>query len=94
MPGFCEIIDQHDHDVVEGVIYSQTIHAPKTGNTYKVTVEVVKPVLPCPFCGGQAKLHSRDEEFWYVACLECGNQTIPFHNGRDVVIDRWNTRVN
>lgn len=46
---------------------------------------------PCPFCGGEANLHKSDE-FWYVACNECVNQTTHFYNGKDIVIQRWNTR--
>ncbi len=48
---------------------------------------------PCPFCGGDAFLHESDE-FWYVSCNHCINQTTHFYNGKDIVIDRWNTRVD
>ena len=49
-------------------------------------------LLNCPFCGGTANLHNDESEFWYVACRECITQTTHFYNGRDIVIDRWNTR--
>jgi len=49
-------------------------------------------LLPCPFCGGNAELRNDDDEFWYISCNECINQTTHFFNGKDVVIARWNRR--
>lgn len=49
-------------------------------------------LLSCPFCEGSAELRNDVDEYWYVSCNECINQTTHFFNGKDVVIARWNTR--
>lgn len=45
----------------------------------------------CPFCGGTANLHENND-YWYVACRECINQTAHFYNGKDIVLKSWNAR--
>lgn len=51
-------------------------------------------LLPCPFCGSEAHLYESQDGYWYVACIECINQTTHFFNGKDVVIERWNRRYD
>ncbi|PCJ24110.1 MAG: hypothetical protein COA96_10215 [SAR86 cluster bacterium] len=50
-------------------------------------------LLPCPFCGGEAKLnhHSVSDQYW-VTCVECdfdGHMPIQHDFG---AISQWNTR--
>ena len=50
---------------------------------------------PCPFCGGEAKLHEqKHREYastYYVECKNCECKTIEFLN-KDDACERWNTR--
>lgn len=64
-------------------------------------------VLPCPYCGGQAKItysiedHVDDLYTWYiVGCRICGTSTFSYiayrehyRNGEREAISDWNTRV-
>lgn len=47
---------------------------------------------PCPFCGGEAKLHS-SFEFSYVSCRKCGIQT-PVRLSDVEACNKWNKRSN
>lgn len=51
-------------------------------------------LLPCPFCGGEAKVAHEYTEEWkleYVMCFRCGCST-PSAISEDTVIQMWNTR--
>ena len=54
-------------------------------------------LLPCPFCGGEAKLFKGILGFWHVMCKDrdgCG--VVPITNGADTeteAIEAWNTRA-
>lgn len=51
-------------------------------------------LLPCPFCGGEAKVAHEYTEEWkleYVMCFRCGCST-PSAVSEDTVIQIWNTR--
>lgn len=51
-------------------------------------------LLPCPFCGGEAKVAHEYTEAWkleYVMCFRCGCSTPPAIS-EDTVIQIWNTR--
>lgn len=57
-------------------------------------------LLPCPFCGGEAKLlhytQSPAREFYYLACNGCGVNSPPSginDNAPDGVIAWWNRRT-
>ena len=52
-------------------------------------------LLPCPFCGGEAKIC--DEDFLkgrFVFCTECGIQTKLYVRGNTIEqsVSAWNTR--
>jgi len=56
-------------------------------------------LLPCPFCGGEAKLHSKRENnhSQSVLCLKCDIR-LPvwddeYYTSKDNAIKAWNTRV-
>lgn len=62
-------------------------------------------LLPCPFCGGEARLDQRqtqslwnsgDATFSHVACDDCGIQGNDFCDdpSGDEAIEWWNTRAN
>ena len=54
-------------------------------------------LLPCPFCGGKAKLHI--EKFinyiqgYFVYCKQC-NIATPMDDDKQIVIELWNRRAN
>lgn len=52
-------------------------------------------ILPCPFCGGEAKL---DVHGWpmILYCTQCGvfiKSHLGGEEGRNAVIERWNRRA-
>lgn len=57
-------------------------------------------LLPCPFCGGEARLQRKGKKHgYYVICKKCGCRT-PYYQFqflsdeelRDTAIKTWNTR--
>jgi Lar family restriction alleviation protein len=48
-------------------------------------------LLPCPFCGGEAKLCECLGEHW-VACISC-QASYPMSSNKDIAIAQWNTRA-
>lgn len=51
-------------------------------------------VLPCPFCGGEAK-YIEDKDFFisrFVTCTKCGIETRRNYLRKDLAIKDWNTR--
>lgn len=66
--------------------------------------EIVKRLLPCPFCGGNAHYLIIDQEEdprkaggEYIECTNCGastNITIPLMDVvTEIVIEKWNRRT-
>ena len=56
-------------------------------------------LLPCPFCGGRAKLYERKNERpserWYVECMgfsKCGVFPHTYPSTKLEAIEAWNTR--
>ena len=58
-------------------------------------------LLPCPFCGGEAKVLKHtfmdDDGFediwgWSIECMDCHVATRGY-NGEGQAIDAWNTRA-
>lgn len=58
-------------------------------------------LLPCPFCGGEARLQRRNKKHgYYVVCKACGCRT-PYYQYqflsreelRNTAIATWNTRI-
>ena len=56
----------------------------------------------CPFCGGEVKIDSVDNEFSIVFCEKCGSATsfgIVFEDGtagdatKAETIEKWNRRI-
>lgn len=51
-------------------------------------------LLPCPFCGGEAK-YIEDKDFFvsrFVTCTKCGIETRRNYLRKDLAINAWNTR--
>ena len=51
-------------------------------------------LLPCPFCGGEAK-YIEDKDFFisrFVTCTKCGIETRRNYLRKDYAIKDWNTR--
>lgn len=53
-------------------------------------------ILPCPFCGGEAKIVI-NENFNYkfvcfASCTNCGVETPRYFNTKEKVIETWNKR--
>ena len=44
-------------------------------------------LLPCPFCGGEAKVC----KYYFIQCTKCGTSTLT-HTNREEAIESWNTR--
>lgn len=56
------------------------------------------PILPCPFCGGDAETRVDNSGKSYVACIRCDAQSqhIFWDNRVDsefAAIQRWNQRI-
>jgi len=55
----------------------------------------LKPLLPCPFCGGEAKMQvefSRNVERHFVGCSTCGaNAQVKYHHRETRIA--WNRRA-
>ena len=51
----------------------------------------MEELLKCPFCGGEAKLHSGLLNNW-VLCLQCGVETKAKLNKQDAIV-AWNRRT-
>ena len=50
-------------------------------------------LLPCPFCGGEAALHSYAQfGVHWVSCTECKGDTEPSSSSKQA-IEAWNKRV-
>lgn len=49
-----------------------------------------KKLLPCPFCGGEARFSTEDGN--WINCKSCGAETDYFEQ-REEAIKAWNTRV-
>lgn len=63
-----------------------------------------KPLKPCPFCGGEAKVGVKTFDIFnvgaYVFCAECGSRTSVFnsHTGlyresERMAVNAWNNRA-
>lgn len=50
-----------------------------------------KRLLPCPFCGGEAKIISFLHRYM-IGCTKCGGAVMQF-NTKEEVITAWNTRT-
>jgi Lar family restriction alleviation protein len=59
-------------------------------------------VLPCPFCGGPAKVHKQFDGFrkirgYYISCNRKGCPIFAstrVKKSKAVIIEEWNTRAN
>lgn len=49
-----------------------------------------KGLLPCPFCGGEAK-YDNSEGNYYISCDECGARTFGFN--KEHAFNEWNKRA-
>lgn len=52
-------------------------------------------LLPCPFCGGEAKYMEIRQEFFiskFVTCTKCGIETKRNHPNKKYAVKQWNTR--
>ena len=49
-------------------------------------------LLPCPFCGGEARIVTAVGESW-VLCNKC-KATTEAHTSRQFAIDAWNRRAD
>lgn len=76
--------------------------APCNCGVTKASNDTQQKLLPCPFCGNDAELHT-DQPAWaedewdyattYISCECCGVRG-PDWVGTKGAIDEWNTRVN
>lgn len=48
-------------------------------------------LLPCPFCGGEAKVINLGFNQYLISCKDCWAETIPT-TGLENTIIKWNTR--
>lgn len=57
-------------------------------------------ILPCPFCGAEAEMHSTDDGADYIECTEATCQATTSlqysikDDGRPQLIERWNRRYS
>lgn len=61
----------------------------------ELIVSEAETLLPCPFCGGEAKLlHSTSRDYWtyQVECTRCQAATAS-SKGRGYAIEFWNARA-
>jgi Lar family restriction alleviation protein len=62
---------------------------PETAEAWKRELNL----LPCPFCGGEAKLdHLTAVDDFFICCTKCEIQQIANYNDYEA-IERWNTRA-
>lgn len=65
--------------------------------------EYNKSLMPCPFCGGEARLkkHQKLQQTWYVQCNDCGIRTPnstqaayeSWKAAMEAPVNQWNRRV-
>lgn len=55
--------------------------------------EYTPNLLPCPFCGGEAKLIEPDGIWYAVACTKCHIQGTGNRNQDYKAVNQWNTRA-
>lgn len=65
-----------------------------------MTTNPTEELLPCPFCGGEAKIlwfnatMMHDDKFYYPRCTNCGSGFKNFRNKTvEEAVKKWNTRA-
>ena len=67
-------------------------------NRYNVLADVGERLLPCPFCGSEAKIFGPDEnKMWGIVCQQpetlCNVRLLYCHS-KEEAIQQWNKRAN
>jgi Lar family restriction alleviation protein len=58
-----------------------------------LAAEHIKPLKPCPFCGGNAEVAEPIcGEDYFVKCVNCGCRTSYFYRAKEEAIKAWNKR--
>jgi Lar family restriction alleviation protein len=60
---------------------------------YRVTLERIEELKPCPFCGGEARIRRPGTKAWSVSCVECMAESI-FALDKNLAIAAWNRRAD
>ena len=62
-----------------------------TNEVKQMQKAIRKGLLPCPHCGGRARLWQAYDSSWCVQCDKCGANTMKVD--KEEAVKRWNRRV-
>jgi Lar family restriction alleviation protein len=54
---------------------------------------MTEKLKPCPFCGGEAKIHNTYDGMFQIECTNCFARVF-YDRTKKSVINRWNRRVD
>lgn len=61
-------------------------------------MDKIKPLKPCPFCGGKAEMliseYEDSRKEYLVACTECDGMVECWRETEEEAVEQWNRRVN
>jgi len=61
--------------------------------TYRVVLEPVEDLKPCPWCGGEAVIAQMAERDFFGRCLDCRARHPEVMETRQAAIRAWNQRA-
>lgn len=64
----------------------------------RMKMEKLKPLKPCPFCGGKAEMlvseYDDSRKEYLVACAECDGMVERWRETEEEAVEQWNRRAS
>lgn len=61
-------------------------------------MDKLKPLKPCPFCGGKAEMlineYNDSKKEYLVACTECDGMVERWRETEEEAVEQWNRRIS